>query len=346
MILAVVVILIFIGLLFVFESSLVEAAITFGDEYYFLKKHLYWLLIGLPIFLFGLFLSQRFFKKISPLIYFSSLILLLMVFIPGIGREFNGAKRWVILFGQVLQPIEFVKISLISYLASWLKEKRSLLLFVSVMAVPTLATILQPDLGSTLVLVGIGFCMYYVAGNDIKSIFSFSVLGLIFVSLMIFSSDYRRQRVITFLNPELDPLGSSFHIRQITLALGRGGIFGQGIGNSEQKNSFVPEASTDSIFAIIGEETGFIGSIILVSLYLFFLLATFNLAKQVKEHSYSYLLIIGIMTWITIQAILNLAAVSALVPLTGVPLPFVSYGGSALISLIFGISLILNKNRV
>lgn len=327
-----------LGLLFVFEASTTEGLNTFGDQYYFVRRQSIGLGIGMGALLFGLFMPTAFWKKTAPLAYAGAVLLLLLVFVPGIGREFNGALRWISLFGiTVIQPIEVAKLGIVIGLAHWLSRHQRLAPFVLLTGIPLALVVLQPDLGSALLLAAITGGVYFLAGGRMSWIFAVGSATVALAALLIIISPYRTERVLTFINPERDPLGASFHIRQITLALGRGGWVGQGIGNSRQKVAFIPEPSTDSIFAITAEEIGFLGSIMVIALYLGYINIGWKIAtKQVESKKdentiFRYLLAAGITIWIGMQTILNLAAVVALVPLTGMPLPFFSYGSSSLV---------------
>ena len=333
-------ILTLLGILFVFDASVAEAFQTFNDQYHFLKQHLIWAIVGILIMFIISLIPLKIWKKISLPIFVVGLISLIMVFIPGIGKELNGAHRWIFLGDLRLQPIEPFKIALIVFFASWMSQHQRLLPFLFTTGVPAILILLQPDLGSLLILGVIAFSMFFLAGGKLYHIIGVSSVTIVLLLLTIVSSDYRRQRLDTFLNPQTDPLGAGFHMRQITLALGRGGVLGQGIGNSRQKFSYIPEASTDSIFAIIAEEVGFIGSSLLLIIFgIYFYLAT-QIANAAKD-PFANLLGWGIIVWIAAQVLLNLAAVVALVPLTGLPLPFISYGGSSLIMILLANGILL-----
>lgn len=326
-------ILTLLGLLFVFDASVAEAFHTFGDQYHFLRQHTVWAGLGLGLMFVTSFIPLAWWEKLAQPLYILGLILLIMVFIPGIGRELNGAHRWIFLGRLRLQPIEPFKLMLIVFFADWLNHHQRLLPFLFTTGLPALLILLQPDLGSLLVLGGIAFGIYFVAGGKLSHILSLTAGVSLLLALAILTSNYRLQRLKTFLNPQADPLGAGFHIRQITLALGRGGWLGQGIGNSRQKFSYLPEASTDSIFAIIAEEVGFVGSSVLILLfgcYFFFAAKTIH---QV-DNSFAQLVGWGTLIWVAAQTLLNLAAIVTLIPLTGIPLPFISYGGSALVMIL------------
>jgi cell division protein FtsW len=331
-----------LGLLFVFEASVAESFATFQDQYHLVKLQATHWFIGWVALMVGAFIPMKFWQKVAPLLYLVGIILLIMVFIPGIGREINGAYRWIFLPGFRLQPIEFVKLAITMFFASWMAKHQRLSPFLALTILPVGLVMLQPDLGSTLALLSITFGLYFVAGGQIKQFLGVGALGILLILMLIFSSSYRRERVETFLNPEKDPLGSSFHIRQITLALGRGGLFGQGLGNSTQRYSYIPEASTDSIFAIIAEELGFAGSIAILLLFSGYIWSGYQIVVKSEQGTFSQLVGMGILIWVSAQIILNISAVVALVPLTGVPLPFFSYGGSSLVMLLFASGILLS----
>lgn len=322
-------ILTLLGLLFVFEASTAEALQMIGNPYHFLEQQAVRIGLGVCLFILIQFVPFAWWEKIAPLAYLGSLILLVAVFIPGIGLKLNGAARWITVGGFVFQPVEIVKFGMVLFFSQWLSKHQRLLPLLFLTGLPALLLILQPDLGSTLVVLGIAFGMYFVAGGGMSKLFIMGgLLALLLVPIILFSP-YRRERVTTFFDPNSDPLGSSFHVRQLILALGNGGWIGQGIGNSKQKYFYIPEASSDSIFAIVAEETGFLGACIVFSLFSSYVVTGTSLIKKQEAGSYTQLVGAGMLIWIALQWILNIAAVVALVPLTGVPLPFFSYGGSA-----------------
>lgn len=340
-----VVILALLGLLFVFEASVAEAFTTFGDQYHFLKQHAAWLGLGLAGMTIASFIPLQLWEKLSRPLFVMSLIFLVMVFLPGIGRELNGAHRWIFLGSVRFQPIEVVKFSLIVYFASWLSKHQRLGPFLFTIGLPSVLLLLQPDLGSLLVLVSVAVAMYFVAGGKLAHLLAISSIGVGLVSLAVLTSSYRWERLQTFLNPASDPLDSGFHMRQITLALGRGGLFGQGIGNSRQKFSYIPEASTDSIFAIITEEVGLVGSLVFLILFGLMFTMMVKTIGRAPSRSFAQLLGWGIFSWIAVQALLNLSAVVSLVPLTGIPLPFISYGGTSLVMILFATGVLLRIGK-
>jgi len=327
--------LVIMGLIFVFESSTAESFVLFGNQYHFLVQHTIGLVIGMGALSIGFFIPSKFWIKTGFIWYLVGIILLILVFIPHIGLSLNGARRWIVVGSIRFQSIEFFKFALVVFFASWLEKHQRFAPFLFLTGLPALLIILQPDLGSLLLLLAIAGSMFFVAGGNLKKISMVITIGIPVVILAIVSSPYRLKRLTTFINPESDPLGASFHIRQITLALGRGGMIGKGIGNSKQKFSYIPEASTDSIFAIIAEEVGFIGSSFIITLFGFYFYNAYAIVSKTDKTKGVKLLGMGIIIWIGLQVVLNLSAVVALVPLTGMPLPFFSYGRSSLVMVLF-----------
>lgn len=336
------ILLLVIGLLFVFEASTAESLVSYGHPYHFLRQQVMWIGIGSAALLTAFFIPPVFWKKTAPIWYVVGILSLIAVLIPGIGREFNGARRWISIGSiGVVQPIEFVKFSMTAFFAKWMSEHQRVLPFALLTLLPLGLVLLQPDLGSSLILITIAIGMYFVAGGEMKWIGGACLAAIAFVVIAIIAEPYRMHRINTYLNPSIDPLGAGFHIRQITLALGRGGLLGQGIGNSKQKLDYIPEASSDSIFAITAEELGFVGSVVIISFYLLYLHGGMQIASATDKNSFKRLLASGLVIWIATQAILNLAAIVALVPLTGLPLPLFSYGGSSIVMVLFSTGILL-----
>ncbi len=334
-----------LGLLFVFEASVAEAYASFGNPFYFVRQQAMWLAIGVIGLIAGATIPISLWKKLSPFLYIGGIGLLIATFLPVIGREVNGAHRWLYLPGFSLQPVEVVKFALVAFFAKWMSEHQRVGSFLFLTLLPALLLLIQPDLGSALIVLSIAFGMYFLAGAPLKTFGIIGGLGVLALLIIIIISPYRLRRLTTFINPESDPLGASFHIHQITLALGNGGILGEGIGKSRQKFSYIPEASTDSIFAIVAEEVGFVGSIILIALFAFFIQAMYQITKRTKAGSFTHLFSAGLLIWLGMQIVLNLSAIVALVPLTGIPLPFFSYGGTSLMMVLFVIGILFQIGR-
>lgn len=320
-----------LGLFFVFEASTAESFSTYDHPYHFVQRQAIWLGVGLGGLIVASFVPIKIWQKFSSILYITSLVLLTLVFIPGLGLELNGAKRWIDLGPVTFQPIEFAKLALIIFFSSWMSQHQRLGPFIFLTILPSTLLLLQPDMGSLLILIMISFSLFFLAGGSLGKILPFGIGAVFLLVAAILSSPYRLKRIKTYLNPDLDPLGDSFHIKQITIALGNGGWFGQGLGNSKQKYAYIPEASSDSVFAIVAEEVGFLGSSLIITLFAAYFYSAYRVATSQKNGSFRQLVAWGILIWISSQTLLNLSAVVALVPLTGLPLPFFSYGGTSLV---------------
>jgi cell division protein FtsW len=332
------------GIVMVYNASVVEAYDLFADKYYFLKQQSLWAVLGLAALLLATFAPLNLIKKLSLGALLFNVFLLIIVLIPGIGASAHGARRWINLGGFSLQPTELIKLTLSVYLAAWLSKDRSFWLYLVILGMIVGLIMLQPDLGTTVIIVATGFLVYLASGAKLTYLIASGILGTLSGLAMILSSDYRKQRVMTFLDPSRDPLGSSYHVMQALIAIGSGGLWGLGLGQSRQKYQFLPQVTTDSIFAIIAEETGFLGASLVIILLFLVVNRALKIAKMAPDN-FSRLLSVGVACWIGIQAVVNLAAMLSLLPLTGVPLPFISYGGSSLVMTLTGVGLLLNISR-
>ncbi len=360
------VILIFLGLLMLFSASLPlsyektenkkDGELSSGNPtYYLLHQILYGLLPGIFFAYFFSKFSLDFLKQISPLIFILSLICLILVFIPGIKFEAGGASRWIQIGSFTFQPSEFAKLALVIYLAALLDKKerkkdvnnfkKELIPLLIVLIPLAFLLLFQPDMGTLGILCFIAISMFFGTGGSFLNTFLIVLLGLsvLFVSVF-FIFPYQEERILTFLNPKEDLSGSAYQINQSLIALGSGGIFGRGFTHSIQKWGYLPQPTADAIFAIWGEETGFIGSVLIILLYLIICWRGFIIAKR-APNKFSQGLVIGIISWIVIQAFLHIMVVCGLIPFTGVPLPFVSYGGTALIFNLIGMGLLINVSK-
>ena len=334
------------GLFMIYDASSYIAFRDFGDKYQYAKDQFLWVVLGsAALFVVSFFDYHKFYNLALPILL-GSIFLLFLVFIPGLGIRALGASRWIDLGFFVIQPSEFVKLSLTIYLSAWFstKEKGRFLAFLLLIGLVILLVMLQPDMGTAMIILGEAVILYFLSGGNILHILSLIPAVGIGGLVLILLEPYRAARLATFLNPEQGIAESSYHLRQILIALGSGGLFGVGIGNSLQKYAYLPEATTDSIFAIIGEELGFLGVVVLLLVMLFIIYRGFYIATRAKD-VFGKLLAGGITSFIAIQTMVNLGAQTALLPLTGVPLPFISYGGSALIINLFSIGILLNISR-
>lgn len=344
--LSIVLILTLFGLLMLFDASSFIAFRDFNDKYYYLREQSTWLVIGLVGLTFFSFFDYHKLYYLAVPILLVAILLLLMVFIPGIGVYVLGARRWINMGFFILQPAEFVKLGLAIYLAAWFstKEKGRFLAFLLLVGFVLLLVMLEPDMGTASVILAEAMVVYFISGGNLLHFLFIAPVLAILGFILIKLEPYRAARLATFLNFNQSLESSSYHVRQILIALGMGGISGVGLGNSLQKYAYLPENATDSIFAIIAEEFGFIGGVLLIVCYVFLLWRGFLIAGGAKD-AFGKLLAAGITTYIGVQTIINLGAQTALIPLTGIPLPFISYGGSALVVTLCAIGILLNISK-
>jgi len=332
------------GLLMIFNASSVAALKDFSDKFYYFKHQLAWLAIGIVLFLTFSIFDYRLLKKFAFLAFFLNIILLIIVLFPSVGKQIYGGRRWLDFGGFTIQPSEFIKLSFIVYLSTLFEKRRNFFVFLSLIGVILLLLILEPDLGTASIITVSAFAVYFISGCSLKEITFTAILGLIAGPLTILTSPYRKNRLLTFLNSTFDTSGISYHIRQILIALGSGGIFGRGLGQSRQKFLFLPEVTTDSIFAVIAEEFGFLGSLVLIFAFIFLIFRGFESSIIIKD-KFGQMLSAGIMFILGLQTIVNLGAMVALIPMTGVPLPFISYGGSSLMVSLAEMGIVYNISK-
>lgn len=340
-----VLILVLFGLLMVYDASSVQGLKDFKDSYYYIRQQLLWVVLGVASMFFFANFSYHKFKALALPLLAVSFVLLLAVFIPGLGVAGGGAHRWLRLGWVTVQPAEIMKLAVAIFLASLFEKKTRIFPFVIVLlAVSGITAVLQKDLGSTLVFTLSSLILYFAAGGPMWHFLIFIPPALGGILALIFSSPYRSKRILAFLDPFSDPQGFTYHISQVLIALGTGGLFGLGLGQSRQKFEYIPEVSTDSIFGIIGEELGFLGGIFLILLFSFLILRCLIIAERCSDR-FGRILAIGLTSWLGVQAAINLSSMVALLPLTGVPLPFISYGGSALLVNLTAVGILLNISK-
>lgn len=341
-----VVLLTLFGLVMVYDSSVALGIRDFGDRFYYLKEQAKWLGIGLMAFFAAGAVDYRVWRKLALPMLAVTFVLLIAVFIPGISIKALGARRWINFGLFVLQPAELAKFTMTVYLAAWFtgREKGRLGAFLMLLGMVVGLVVLEPDLGTSIIIVAIAMAMYFFSGAPLHQFALMIPTAAAIVGLLAITSPYRFRRLMTFFNPESDPQGASYHIRQAIIALGSGGLLGAGLGKSRQKYLYLPEANTDSIFAVIGEEVGFVGAVILMAVFLFLVWRGFRIARRVED-PFGRLLALGVSCWVGIQAAMNIAAMVALIPLTGIPLPLVSYGGSNLVTILGALGVLVNISR-
>lgn len=343
---AVTIVLTFFGIVMVYNSSVAIAIRDFSDQYHFVREQFRWLVFGMLALIMTTRVDYHRWYKLAVPFLIVTLILLIAVFIPGIGVRALGAQRWISIGFFVFQPAELAKLALILYFAAWFSfpEKRRIGAFLLLLGMVVGLVVAQPDLGTACIILLISVGLYFLSGAPISQFLFLIPLFAVSIGTLAVISPYRMRRLTTFFNPETDPLGASYQIRQVLLAFGSGGWWGVGIGRSRQKYEYLPEANTDSIFAIIGEEIGFIGAVAVIFLFLFLVWRGFRIARRAPDKFGRYLAL-GISSWIGIQTVVNLGAMVALIPLTGVPLPLISYGGSSLVLTMAAMGILLNISR-
>jgi len=333
------------GLIMVYDASVVQAFKDYNDKYFYIKQQIIWAFLGFCALGFFTLFDYRRFKYLAIYIFIFSFFLLIAVFVPGLGVIAGGAHRWLKLGIITIQPTEIIKAASIIFFAALFEKKiKTSSFLITIGIVTAIMAGLQKDMGSSIVFFLTAFSIYVVAGARLNYILFFSPVAILGFIFFVLSSTYRRQRILAFLDPFSDPQGFSYHISQVLIALGSGSWFGLGLGQSRQKFQYIPEVTTDSIFAIVGEEFGFIGSLILISLISFLIYRGFKIAKECNG-DFGKLLAVGLTSWLAIQTFINLGAMVSLIPLTGVPLPFISYGGSALLTNLAAVGILLNISR-
>lgn len=342
---ATVLVLVCFGLLMVYDSSFIQGLKDFNDGYFYIKQQLIWVIIGMVFMLFFANFDYSKFKAWAIPLLISSLVLLVAVFIPSLGISGGGAHRWLRLGPITIQPTEIIKLSGVIFFSKIFEKGTKLFPFIGLVFLVTVITaVFQKDLGSTLVFVLTSLILYFASGAPFWHFALMIPLGLMIVVSLIFTSAYRSLRILAFLNPFSDPQGFSYHISQVLIALGSGGLFGLGLGHSRQKFAYIPEVTTDSIFGIIGEELGFLGSTLLILLLAFLIIRGLKISQSCPD-KFGKILALGITSWLGVQIIINLSSMVALLPLTGVPLPFISYGGSALVANLTAVGILLNISK-
>ena len=314
------------------------------------------LVLGLGLGLVGMYfcykINYKFWRKYALLIFLASILLTAAVFIPHLGSSHGGALRWLKLGPISLQPVEILKFGFIIYFAAWLSWAKNkvqdfkfgILPFGIMLAIIAVILLKQPDTKSFILIVVTGILMLFISGVPLKYILGLGAGALFLLATLVFFKPYLQERVKTFINPSNDPRGSSYQIQQSLIAFGSGGIFGRGFGQSIQKFNYLPEPQGDSIFAVLGEEFGFIGAVGTIFLYLLFTLRGFRIANNSPDY-FSRLLVFGIVIMITVQSFMHIASVTGVLPLTGVPLVFMSHGGTSLMIYLMAVGIILQISK-
>jgi cell division protein FtsW len=329
-----------LGLLFLSLSSLPEAFTSTGDKYFFLKKQSLWLGISLVVMQLTASISSGTLKKLASPLFVTTILLLLFLLAPGIGRQALGARRWLDFGYFSIQPSELIKISSIVFFAKlFSQEKTRQIKYLLVYLLPPIALILaEPSLSNAIIIFFTISILFYCAQGNLLHLTATVFFSLLLITGLILLSPYRLNRLKTLMQSPEASSANSYHADQLALAIGSGGLIGKGFANSDQKYNFIPKISTDSIFSVIAEETGFIGCLVIILIYLLIINYLLKMAQNLQTQ-FESLVIVGLAWLIGFQALINLSAVVSLIPITGVPLPFISYGGSSLFVLFAGLGL-------
>lgn len=337
------------GVVMVYSSSSIMAAKRFGDGFFFLKRQGIYALLGMGMMFVAMQLDYHHLRRLAAPAFIICVLLLVVVLLPGIGTKAGGAARWIRALGFSLQPSELTKLALVIYLAHSLAKKkekiRSLkfgfIPYMIVLAVVLLLLLLQPDLGTAVTLAAVAMTMLLVAGARLSYLVSIFLLALPFLYVAVMHVDYRRRRILAFLNPWEDPTDTGFQIIQSWIAFGNGGILGTGLGEGKQKLFYLPEAHTDFIFSVVGEELGFVGVFTVIAIFMMLILRGVRTALR-AEDEFGTLLAFGISVMLGLQVIVNLGVVLGLLPTKGMTLPMISYGGTSLLVTLTAIGILLN----
>ncbi|MDP3710454.1 MAG: putative lipid II flippase FtsW [bacterium] len=341
------------GLLVVFSASMVLSQKRFGSVgYYTMRQLIYGGVPGIIFMLIASKIPYTFWRKVALPLMILSFVMLALLFLPTLGFSFGGATRWLKLGPITFQPSEILKLTFVIYLASWLDARRQEIASVSYGLIPFammlsfigIFLIMQPDFGTLGIIVISAGLLYFLGGGKTSQIVTLSALGLVLAFLLVQIAPYRMNRLNVFLNPDLDPKGIGYHANQASIAIGSGGFWGVGFGKGLQKYNYLPEPMGDSIFAIFAEEMGFLGVMAILFLFAIFFRQGIKIAKGAPD-SFGQLLAGGITLSIATQVFINIAAISGLFPLTGIPLPFFSYGGTSLGMTLAGVGILLNISK-
>jgi cell division protein FtsW len=341
-----------IGLIMVYSASAVWAEYKFDDSFFFAKRQMLFAGVGIIAMFFIMnidYWTWRTWAKVLTIICF---VLLILVLIPGVGNMRNGSRSWIGIGAFSVQPSEFMKLAMIAFLAKFLSERQKFITSFKKGLAPSLGIVflafgmimLQPDLGTGTVMVGTCIVMIFIAGARIRHFVVLGLIGVAAFAALVVSAPYRMKRITSFLDPWQDPLGSGFQIIQSLFAIGPGGLFGLGLGESRQKFFYLPEPQTDFIFAILAEELGFIGGSFILLLFSLLLWRGIRIALGAPD-LYGSFLAVGIIAMVAIQVMINIGVVTGLMPVTGITLPFLSYGGSSLTLMLMAIGVLLNISR-
>ncbi len=344
--------LVVLGLIAVFSSSYANGVVNHGDGNFFIKRQAVWAAIGLTGLLAAMSINYRLLMRLSPLLMLAAIAGLVAVFIPGLSVTAEGSARWISLSGVTAQPSEFAKLAVIVYLAAWLAAKgptvRNFTLgvapYVGMVGLVTALVLLEPDLGTATTIALIAGTLLFVSGARLLHIAALVLSAAAFTAALVVVGGYGAARILSFTSAESDPQGLGFQTLQMLQALGSGGLTGQGLGISRQQYFYLPASHTDGVLAIIGEELGYIGVVVVLALFALLLWRGVRVMQRAAD-PFGSLLAAGVLAWIAFQLLINVGGVTRSIPLTGIPLPLVSYGGSSLLMMMVAIGVLLSVSR-
>ncbi len=345
--------LVVIGLVTIASAGVFYGETRFGDDYFFLKRQLLGVGVGLIALFVFQYVDYRVWRRLAFPLFAVTVLALIAVLIPGVGDRVYGASRWLSIGAFSFQPSEMAKFAFVLYLAAWFSRKdrkmvgdfiEDLVPFLVVLGLVGFLIMKQPDTGTFGLIFLIAVSVYFIAGAKVSHLFGLFLSGMAMLAILIKVAPYRLQRFLVFMNPDFDPKGAGYQVNQALIAIGSGGLFGLGLGLSRQKFNYLPEPVTDSIFAIFSEEWGFFVSVLLIALFVFIAWQGLRIARQAPDDFGRYAAA-GIVSWVIFQAFINIAAATALIPLTGIPLPFVSYGGTSIVFLMAAMGILIRIGK-
>jgi cell division protein FtsW len=347
-------ILLAIGLSMLYSASISISYKIYKVEYYIFLKQLIWAVIGSILFLILLNIDYNFFKRSARFFILFAIFLLILVLIPGVGKEVNNSRSWIVIKGFTFQPAEFAKFALIIYLSYIFSKKRrdgedlnffeAYLPALIIISIIFFLVLLQPDFGTAFILMAIAVTLTFISGVKTAYIINTIIFLLPFLYLLIFKVGYRKFRILTFLNPWSDPTGMGYNIIQSIKCFSYGKIFGVGFGKGIQKLYYLPQAHTDFIFSVVAEELGLLGILWIIFIYVYIIYRIFRIIRKVEDR-FAFFYSSGVLIMLSYQTLINLFVCTGLIPVTGTPLPFISYGGSSLIINMVSLGIVLNISR-
>lgn len=348
-------ILLTLGLVLLFSASSVVSYDKFGHTYFYFQSQLIAVVVSLFAFFIISKIDYKIWKKYATLFLLGSIVLLTLVFIPGIKADYGTSQSWINIFGFSLQPSEFVKLSFLIYLAAWLDAKRGqldswlggIVPFIIVLTIISGLMLAQPDLGTLVIIIFSAAMAFFVGGGKMKHIFTVIVVGILAV-IMVYNmgnfKNYQSERLACYKDPSASTLHHCYQLNQSLIAVGSGGLLGRGLGQSKQKFMYLPQVWGDSIFPIAAEELGFIFSTLLILLYLFIFYRGLLIARDAPD-VFGTTLAVGVVSWLAVQTFLNIGGMTNLIPITGVPLPLISHGGTAMLSSMMSLGILINISK-